>query len=221
MKNEPRVAAIIPAYNEETTIGDVVKVLWSSPLVYQVIVVSDGSADKTAEVARAAGAEVYDLRHNVGKGSAMLHGVTHTDAPIILFADADLRGFTKKHVEQLLRPVLSGARTMNVGTRDRGKLFFSVAKYLPLISGERAMKRKVFEAVPPQFLKGFMVESSLNYYCRSHKLPYGSVPLVGLQVRRKYEKVGWLLGGVQYLKMLVQMLKAMVLVRWAKARGKF
>lgn len=210
-----RVAAIVPAYNEESTVADVVLALRTSPYLSEIIVVSDGSTDRTAENARAAGATVYDVTQNAGKGAAMFYGVTRTDAPVIAFFDADLIGLTADHVERLVLPVLSGSRVMNVGIRDRGPVFTRLAARLPLIGGERVMRRQVIEGVPPEFARGFMVESALNYFCRSRKLPYGTVFLPNLDIRRKYQKVGWRRGVVQYAKMAGQILGAMFVVRVA------
>ncbi len=215
------VAAIVPAYNEAQTIQEVVRILKLSPLLDEVIVVSDGSTDRTADIARSAGATVFELSENGGKGAAMLYGVHHTDAEIIFFADADLLGFTVDHVEQLVLPVLSGSRVMNVGLRDRGVIMTRFQSILPLISGERAMKRQVIEGIPPEFLQRFMVETALNYYCQSRHLPYGTVFLSGLTIRRKYEKVGWKEGVVQYIRMAIQILTAMITVRIARVFKRF
>lgn len=217
-----RVSAIVPAYNEELTIGNVVRALVASNAFDEIIVVSDGSTDRTAEEARRAGATRVDSLHILGgKGEALLHGLTHTDADVVLFADADLKGFTVEHVRALLDPVLRNERVMNVGLRDRGALAMRLQAHLPLISGERALKRSVIENIPPQLLRGFMMETALNYYCRSRRLPYGSVPLRGLSIRRKYEKVGWARGVVQYGKMVRQVVGAMAAVRLARIRGRF
>jgi len=210
-----RVSAIVPALNEEKTIGEVVQVLCSSSLVSEVIVVSDGSTDATAIRAKEAGAIVLSLPKRGGKGSAMMHGLMKTDAPVIIFTDADLQGFTKDHIETLLLPVLSGSRIMNIGLRDRGWFLTRLSAYLPLISGERALKREVLEQIPAEFLQGFMVESAMNYWCRIHKAHYGSVLLKGLSIRRKYEKVGWLLGLQQYVKMSFQIVWGIVKIRLA------
>lgn len=215
------VTAIVPAYNEEATITQVVKVLLSSAYVSEVFVISDGSTDQTAQRARAAGARVHEIPRQGGKGEAMLHALIHTSAPIVAFFDADLRGFTAAHVEQLVLPVLNGSRVMNVGLRDRGPWVTALTRHLPLISGERAMVRSVMENTPAEFLKGFMVEASLNYYCRSHDLAYGAVELKGLSMRRKFEKVGWPWAVLQYTGMFFQVAKAMGMVRVAYLRGKF
>lgn len=216
-----KLVAIVPAYNEEATIGSVVGVLKQSPYLSEVLVISDGSVDRTAHNAREAGARVHEIPRQGGKGEALLHALTHTDAPVVAFFDADLRGLTVEHVERLVLPVLNGSRVMNVGLRDRGVFVTALTRHLPLIAGERALRRNVIENVPAQFLRGFMVEAALNYYCRAHGFPYGAVKLQGLSMRRKYEKVGWLRAVLQYVRMFYQVAEAMVIVRIAHVRGKF
>jgi len=221
-KRETVIAAIVAAYNEEPTIGPIVKTLVTSHLFRDVIVISDGSTDRTADIARENGASlVHQFPWKHGKGSAMMHGVAHTDADVLFFCDADLRGLEKKHVEALLRPVLHGTLAMTVGLRDRGRFIMRLTRFLPLIGGERAMRRHIFEDIPDRYLQGFMVESALNYYCRSRKLPYGTVELPGLHIRRKMQKVGIWKGLLEYIHMWWQIAKAMATVRLARLRGTF
>jgi polyisoprenyl-phosphate glycosyltransferase len=216
-----RVAAIVPAYNEELTIVQVVTPLLRSSMVNEVMVISDGSTDHTAELARQTGASVYEIPHRQGKGEAMLHALSRTDAEVLVFFDADLRGLTSVHVEALLKPVLDGSRMMNVGLRDQGRFLTKMTWFLPLLSGQRALLRSVIEELPPRYVKGFMIEASLNYLCRSRGFSYGAVELKGLSIRRKYEKIGWPRAVLQYMKMSYQVAAAMVIVRMAHVRGKF
>jgi glycosyltransferase involved in cell wall biosynthesis len=216
-----KIAAIIPAYNEAKTIADVVRAAKGSDLLDEIIVVSDGSRDKTAEIAKKAGAKVFELKPNRGKGGAMAYGVKQTKSDIILFLDADLRGLTAGHIKRLLEPVIRGKMAMAVGIRDRGKIISKIAPYLPLIGGERAMQKFIFERVPEKFLKGFMVEEALNFYCRSRRLPYGTVFLPGLSMRKKMQKVGFWHGLWQYIKMSKEVTKAMIAVRLAHRKKKF
>lgn len=217
-----KIAAIVPAYNEEKTIGGVVRALVSSKTFSEVVVISDGSTDRTAEEARKAGATlVHELPRRSGKGAAMQHGITHTDSPLIFFCDADLLGLNKKHIADVLAPVLRGDRVMNVGIRDRGRLMMKISAHLPLIGGERALYRHILEGIPDRYLRGFMVESALNYYCRINKLKYGTAPLYGLHIRHKYDKVGWVRGIGQYFKMAFQIVKAILTVRIAHWTGRF
>lgn len=219
--NKETVTVIIPAYNEAQTIGEVVRVALSSPFVDEVVVVSDGSIDETAVFAEKAGARVIDLKENVGKGGAMIAGLEQTSASIIVFLDADLIGLTVEHLEQLVRPVLDQTRSMQVGIRDRGRIFTSFAHRLPLISGERALRREVAVGIPREFYRGFMIEVAFNYFCQSRGLSYGFVDLPHLSIRRKYQKVGWPKAVVQYVAMTGQIVWSLIRVRFAKFIGKF
>ena len=83
--------ALIPAFNEEERIGEVVA--GASRHVTKVIVIDDGSADGTARVARDAGAEVMTHSRNLGKGASLRHGLTKAfadgfDPVIVLDGDA-------------------------------------------------------------------------------------------------------------------------------------
>jgi glycosyltransferase involved in cell wall biosynthesis len=208
-----RVAAVVPAYNEEETVADVVEVLRATPAVQEVIVVSDGSTDDTQQAAEEAGAHVLHLPTQHGKGGAMLHGVAHTDASVILFCDADLYGLRIEHVEDMLLPVVSGSRAMNVGLRRKHSLVDWLQPHLPLISGQRAMRRRVIEGLPPEHAQGFMIEAALNYYCRIKGWDYGTVFLSGIDIRQKYDKVDPFTATFQYIKMTFDILKAMFFVR--------
>lgn len=219
--NRPSVIAIIPAFNEEQTIRDVVRPLVASEYIDDVFVVSDGSTDQTVLIAQEEGARVHQLSRKGGKGGAMMYAVSHSQSDILVFFDADLIGLNQEHIERLVLPVISGARAMNIGIRDRGPFFTKLSHHLPLISGERAMLRQVFEGVPVEFLHGFMVETSLNYFCRLHGLSYGTVDLSHLTIRRKYEKVSLPRAVVQYINMLWEVAKAMLAVRLAKLFGRF
>lgn len=216
------VAAIIAAHNEEMTVGQVVKILADSKLFQEIIVVSDGSTDNTARRAREAGAAcVCELPFQHGKGLAMKYGVLESKAPFLFFCDADILEISKGLIEKILAPVLSGELAMCVGLRDRGPFLTPIARHMPLTSGIRAMKREVFEGAPEKYLRGFMVEVALNYFCRTHGLPYGTVICEDFKFRRKIEKVGILRGLGGYFVMGYQILKGLVSVRIARLLGKF
>src|SRR6185295_2429619 len=83
---DPDVTAVIPARNEEMTVGLVVRECLN--YAGKVIVVEGGSTDRTAEIAAAAGAIVV-RDHGLGKGAALRHAVEHVETPICVFVDAD------------------------------------------------------------------------------------------------------------------------------------
>lgn len=72
-----RVLVVVPAWNEESVIGDVLAELARLPEPFDVVVVDDGSVDRTAAVAEAAGAVVLQLPFNIGVGGAMRAGLLY------------------------------------------------------------------------------------------------------------------------------------------------
>jgi len=167
MRGQLRVAAIVPAYNEGTTLREVLSVLKATPSIDEVLVVSDGSTDDTVEIARSLGLRTIHLRQNQVKGRAMEIGVAHTDAEVLLFVDADILNLTVDLIQRLIEPVLSGRSDMNVGIRHRGRPLNAIQDRTgPLLSGIRCLRREIFEAVPDSHLEGFAVETGLNWACR-------------------------------------------------------
>lgn len=194
MGNE-RVAAIIPAYNEEKTIGGVIDAVRRSRVVDEIIVVSDGSTDGTAQVARARGARVLELKRNLGKGGAMKVGFDHCTADIILFLDADLVGLRSSQVRELLRPVQEGVAPMTLGVFAGGRVATDLAQAVaPFLSGQRAVRREVLESIPDLELARFGVEIALTRHIRKTGLSVHKVPLRYVTHRMKEEKLGLVKG---------------------------
>lgn len=207
-----KVAAIIPAYNEEETIGMIVRVLNRSQLVNQVIVVSDGSEDRTARFARRMGAEVIELDSNIGKGGAMKMGTEYTDADIYLFIDADLIGLKDKHISDLLQPVLVGKAEMTVGVFEKGRFATDFAqKIAPFLSGQRAITKQLFKKIPELEKSRFGVEMALSRYAHKHNNPVEIVNLPDLSQIMKEEKRGVLKGLLLRLKMYWEIIRAVKL----------
>jgi glycosyltransferase involved in cell wall biosynthesis len=113
--------AIIAALNEEETIGTVV--IKTKRYVDKVIVVDDGSKDKTAEVAQLAGAEVVSHIENRGKGQALKTGFERADelaADIVVCIDADFQ-HNPDDIPTVIAPILEGEADMVIGSRFLNK----------------------------------------------------------------------------------------------------
>ncbi len=189
------VAAIIPAYNEEHTVGVVIEALLSCPLIDEIIVVSDGSTDGTVQSAQRYPIKVVALEKNLGKGGAMKAGANHTDCSILLFLDADLVGLQRKHIEDLLYPVLSGQTEMSIGVFSEGRLFTDLAlKITPSLSGQRAVKKELFDAVPDLEDSRYGVETALTQYAERQGVHIVKVPLPHMSHVTKEEKRGFVPG---------------------------
>lgn len=213
-----RVSAVIPAYNEAPTVGKVVATLRQVPLVDEIIVVSDGSLDGTAEVARRQGAIVIDLERNYGKGKAMLKGAHKARGEILLFLDADLEGLTPAHVEELLRPVLDGEADMTVGIFRRGRSLTDWAQVIaPYLSGQRAIPKKLFLAAGKE-ASGFEVEVMLSKFAKEKGWRVKRVPLANMTHVMKEEKRGLARGVVARLGMYKDI--ATFFLRQGRKKGK-
>lgn len=118
-KARSRVSVVIPARNEEETVGEIVATIHDAlvrdvPLVEEIVVVDSRSEDRTADVARAAGARVVcqdemtrGLPRMEGKGDALWAGLAAAQGDVVAFVDADLRNFRPHFVTGLVGPLLT------------------------------------------------------------------------------------------------------------------
>ena len=110
-----QITVILPAYNEEVSIGSIV--LLTKNYVDKVIVVDDGSTDRTAELARKAGAEVIVHEVNMGKGRALKTGFEAAEgADIIVTMDSDGQ-HNPTEIPKLVAPIIEGDADMVNGSR--------------------------------------------------------------------------------------------------------
>ncbi len=197
-----KAAAVIPAYNEEATIGAIIDVVKRVPQVTQVVVVSDGSTDHTAHVARQKGVKVIDLKENIGKGGAMKRGIENTAAGVVVFLDADLVGLTERHVDALIEPVAMDRAEMSVGLFEGGRVATDLAQAVaPFLSGQRAVRRSILEEIEDMDIARFGIEVALTRHVRAMNYRVENVVLSGLTHRTKEEKLGFARGIVARLRM--------------------
>ena len=117
-----RRVAIVPAYNEEAAIARVVGELLAYDPGLRVVVVDDGSTDRTADVARAAGAKVISLPFNLGIGGAVQTGFRYAweqGFDVAVRADGDGQ-HDPAELDAILRPVLADEADVAVGSRFMG-----------------------------------------------------------------------------------------------------
>ena len=125
------LTVIIPALNEEKTIGQVVKYCLSEPAVSEVIVVDDTSEDNTIAIARQAGANVI-VSATRGKGISMKEGIEASTNEFIVFLDADIDPYPEGCIAKLAAPLLSNEADFVKGAfaRNAGRVTELVAKPL-------------------------------------------------------------------------------------------
>ena len=169
---------VIPAYNEEKLIGKVLESCLAAKkqgLVREVVVVNDGSTDKTAEVAAKAGARVISTGRR-GKGEAVYEGIKECKkmkAEIMLTLDADLLNLHKNHIRQLIGKVSKPGKSMAVMEVWEGKAKESLDKCVKE-SGQRAIKLSALNFL---FIEG-----------KGGKLPKGASRFLSLSSRYGLER---------------------------------
>lgn len=185
----PRAAAIVPALNEAPTVGAVVFAALDARLVDDVIVVDNGSTDATAAVALAHGATVVSEPMS-GKGEALRAGAASVHSDIVVFLDADLIGLRSDHIDDLVRTVATGEADMACGLFDRGPVANAIfLEGLPVLTGQRALWRELFDALDLRDVRGYRVEAALNSLVARRGLRRHDQVLSGLWHRTKEEKM--------------------------------
>ena len=102
------ITILIPAFNEAERIENTINSLKSLDMISRIVVIDDGSKDKTFELSKHLGVEAYDLKKNRGKGYALNFGIKKvlSSSTIIVFLDADL-GSSAMEVKKLILPIVN------------------------------------------------------------------------------------------------------------------
>ena len=187
-----KTSIIICAFNEEKFVANVVRDCCKLNPESEVIVVDDGSTDRTAEI-------LYDLSkthsfryerldENLGKSFAMAHGIEKSINDIILFFDADISNIRKNHFIDLLNPILEGKADMVLGQPSETLLHKKINPFKSL-TGERALlKRDIIPILDKLRDQRFGVETFLNHHYQAKGKRIQFVMLEGLKHPTKYMK---------------------------------
>ena len=117
-----KISIVIPVYNEEKTVQETIAKVSQIPFEKEILVIDDGSTDKTAEILHSLQeGSLILLRHeqNKGKGSALRTGFSRASGEIIIIQDADLE-YNPEDYPALLRPILEGKADVVYGSRFLG-----------------------------------------------------------------------------------------------------
>ncbi len=179
MTSPPRIAILIPCYNEELTVGDVVRSFRIELPGSDIWVFDNNSTDRTVEVARDAGARVaFELRQ--GKGYVVQRMFQDVEADVFIMVDGD-GTYPPGDVHKLIEPIMLGNADMTVGSRltqesnsefrslnRLGNYFFLRAinfifgvRLTDILSGYRAFSRRFVKNIP-LFGGGFETETELT-----------------------------------------------------------
>jgi len=184
-----KVSAIIPAYNEAKNILKVLEPLSQVPAIKEIIVVSDGSTDDTAQLSEGLGGiKVIRLPRNLGKTKAALKGVTEAEESTILFCDADLVNMNKDHVSDMIARYCEGYDMVIMDKGGQPWIFKSLLKSVPAVSGTRILEREKFLKVRFLETDRFQFEIRINDYFLANGLTIALSPAEEIHDTRKYVK---------------------------------
>ena len=216
-----KISCIIPAYNEEKTIKNVVSAVRNSGVFDEIIVINDGSADSTAKVLLQEKDIIFiNLPENLGKGGAVWQGLQQATGEIITMLDADLVGLEKHHFKKLLSPILEKSHRVSVGIiRHEDKKFRSwIQEKVPTLSGQQAFLKELIENANIKDSK-FGLEVTLKDHFEKKGVITKRVFLEGVTHMIKEEKIGPVTGFFARLKMYIEILIALITLRKIRKRN--
>ena len=194
-KNHSKIIALIPAYNEERFIGSVV--LKASQYVDLVIVVDDGSQDKTANIATQAGAIVLRHAQNRGKGVALNTGfrkASELQPDVVITIDADGQHLPEE-IDEVMQPILDDQADIVIGSRylkntsdvpghrvwghRAFNLLTTIASGVSSTDSQSGFRAFSLRAVNCFALQsnGFSVESEMQFLVNEHNLDLLEMPI--------------------------------------------
>jgi len=202
--NKPKIAVLIPCYNEEKTIASVVRDFRLQLPDAEIYVFDNNSTDNTVKEAMEAGAIVrYERRQ--GKGHVVRSMFRHVDADIYVMVDGD-GTYPAQRVHELINPIIAGEADMVIGSRLHtmadsrfnvlnrigNKIFLFILNTIfrvhvtDLLSGYRAFSNRVVKSLPI-LSRGFEIETELTVKCLERDYRIQEIP-VNLGTRPKGSK---------------------------------
>ncbi len=171
MYNHLKISAVFSAYNEENTVAEAVETALKSKIIDEVIIINDGSTDKTADNLERFLSNpkcVYiKFEKNRGKSFAMVEGVETATGDIIIFIDTDILNFEEKHLVQLIKPLVHQDVRMVIG-HPTENIFDEKLNPLQMLAGERALyKEDILPLLEEIRTTQFGIETMLNLYYKS------------------------------------------------------
>lgn len=205
-----KVTAIIPAYNEESRIEQVIIPALKTDILSKIVVVDDGSEDLTSDIVQKYDIDLVKMLQNSGKAAAVKEGINHCKdySDVVVLLDADLIGLTPEHITELVCPVSQGKFDMTIGIFRSGRGVTDLAQIIaPNLSGQRAMTIKVANKILDLDIKGYGIEIVLSKLIKKNNLKVKNIILENVTHTTKEEKIGLAKGAIWRIKMYKDIIK--------------
>lgn len=210
-----KISCIVPAYNEARRITSVINILTNHELVDEILVINDASTDNTKEILeKISGITLINHEKNLGKTQAVLTGIQQSKNSLVMLIDADLIGLSKEAITDLILPVLNNEADITISLRKNALSIYKIIG-LDFVSGERVFAKKLLlENVEKlKNLPGFGLEVFINELIILKKLRLKIVKLNDVISPRKSVKIGFFLGGLGDIKMIIQILSTITILK--------
>lgn len=144
MNKYQSISCILPVYNNQNTVENVLKILLSIKLIDEVIVIDDGSTDNSYQILEKYKQRIKLIKNkeNLGKGGAFIKGYKLAKGKFILTCDADHQHLRREHLEKIINQYFRGKHHMVLGARESDKGWGAL---MAKITGERMFERKSIE----------------------------------------------------------------------------
>jgi len=196
MKLSIGISVIVSVYNEEKTIKNIILSLLNISIVDEIIIVNDGSIDKTSYILENL-EKKYDIKIinniiNRGKGYAMYRGVKIAKEELIVFIDADINNLKSEHIESLALPIINGEADMVLGQPSETMINKKINPFKPLTGQRSLRKRDIFPVLKKMKNSRFGVETLLNIHFAANNKKIKNIFLHGLGHPTKFHKTSFL-----------------------------
>ncbi len=203
-----KITCIVPAYNEQKRIGAVLEILVQSPYIQELIVVDDGSTDRTAEIVKEfASITLIENPKNLRKTQSILKAVKVASHDLIMLIDADLINLHLSNIEALAEPLIHDQAAMTISLRKNS---FTIFKLLGIdfVSGERVFPKSYLNDSPElRRLSGFGLESYLNKQAINRTDTIKIIRMNNVSHTRKSEKMNWISGSWKDFTMAIEIIR--------------
>jgi glycosyltransferase involved in cell wall biosynthesis len=216
-----RISCVVCAYNEEDRIRNILDAVNAHPALSEVIVVNDGSTDKTeALLASYPDIRVISYSPNRGKTYALSRGIAAARYDYLMLLDADLAGVTAADIEALAAPVVSGEADVSISLRQNSLGIYR-RMGLDFVSGERVIPTRLLaDAIEAmQALPRWGGEAYMNELIIKAGYGVAVVSWPAVFNVRKYSKLGRWRGFLSEIAMMRDALS--VLSPWGVVRQNF